>query len=560
MLAVRFSPLAPDDLVSLVEERLRAEGMIVLSKTLTTTAGNSATDATKASSGNDGDNNEEKKELKSSKEGKSEGGGSDSSRRSSVVMILAATEQAIEQEAEEIRLVKHAKLGGANSNPTMERFKVSKRSSFLPSSSAATTLGDIPSPPGKVNSTQLFTSSELALLVERIFRQIPVLGVGDESATSELLQIFQRYNSGSGEEYENEDKEGKKPSSKQEEDRIKDLPLSHLLILNGMIDLISPIHQPQQREDVLRSTWWPLHQMQPDPDPIQQYYGWEVAFYFAFLGFLSKWLVFPAAIGLMFFAFRHYRGDTLDDDEYTPFFGILTFFWAVVFVRFWEREEARLSYKWGTFTLSGYERMKFFAMRPSFTGTIRVSPVTGLPELYYSPIKRRIKYVVSLAVTVAMLALAFVVMIVSLNLQGYIRPRNNPLRWNDRDKPHPFHYGQFSILAEDGRIFDASSWRALLPVVIHCACIFSMNSLYRQVAVILTDWENHENQLSHNNSLVLKRFLFEAFDCYIALFYLAFYERDCDRLNAELVAIFQVDSIRRGELFVFRADALSSMI
>jgi hypothetical protein len=44
---------------------------------------------------------------------------------------------------------------------------------------------------------------------------------------------------------------------------------------------------------------------------------------------------------------------------------------------------------------------------------------------------------------------------------------------------------------------------------------------------------------------ILKRFLFEAFDCYVALFYLAFYERDVDRLRLELISVFNIDTFRR---------------
>ena len=65
------------------------------------------------------------------------------------------------------------------------------------------------------------------------------------------------------------------------------------------------------------------------------------------------------------------------------------------------------------------------------------------------------------------------------------------------------------------------------------------------IAERLTHFENHETEVAHTNSVVVKRFLFEAFDCYVALFYLAFWERNVDRLRAELVGIFQIDTLRR---------------
>ena len=44
---------------------------------------------------------------------------------------------------------------------------------------------------------------------------------------------------------------------------------------------------------------------------------------------------------------------------------------------------------------------------------------------------------------------------------------------------------------------------------------------------------------------MLKRFFFEAFDTYIALFYLAFVQFDVRRLRTELVTIYTADSFRR---------------
>jgi len=143
------------------------------------------------------------------------------------------------------------------------------------------------------------------------------------------------------------------------------------------------------------------------------------------------------------------------------------------------------------------------------------------------------------------LTIAFGIMIVSLNVQGYIRPQSNPTRWTNQH-PHPFYVASAAQLSELNQWFDASSWwRSMIPVVLHVACIFVLNTIYRHIAEQLTEWENHETQVDHRNSLVLKRFLFEAFDCYVALFYLAFYERNVERLRSELIAVYQIDTLRR---------------
>lgn len=235
----------------------------------------------------------------------------------------------------------------------------------------------------------------------------------------------------------------------------------------------------------------------------------------------------------------------VDHDEYTPFYGLICFVWAILFLRFWEREENRLAYQWGTYSLTNYERQKFFATRPEFRGFLRLSPVTGDYETYFPPFRRRLRFVVSALVTIFMLGIAFTVMILSLNLQGYINPNHNAERWNDKNG-HPFHFPALAVLAEEGNLLDhTSQWRSLIPVVAHVLCISTLNGIYRRIAEALTQWENHETELNHTNSVVVKRFLFEAFDCYVALFYLAFYERNVDRLRSELVGVFQIDTLRR---------------
>jgi hypothetical protein len=109
------------------------------------------------------------------------------------------------------------------------------------------------------------------------------------------------------------------------------------------------------------------------------------------MGFLTRWYLFPGGLGLCVYLFRLYRGDGIDTDEFTPLYGLICFLWAVLLLRFWEREENRLALRWGTYSFSPWERQKFFATRPEFCGFLRVSPITGESETYYPPLRRRLK-------------------------------------------------------------------------------------------------------------------------------------------------------------------------
>jgi anoctamin-10 len=493
LLQIRFLPQASDELIHLVQSRLAENGIVVLS--------------------------------------------SHKLMGKSTILRITAKMETLEIQAEKIHLMKET-VGSRRR--VVEYFRREHRSRFC----------DLTKPPQR-DAQGLFTAAEYALLIRHLLDRVHVLKTGQVS--SPLSQLFDtNYRVKYLVDFD-DSKEASRGSlafltaslrRKLHEHGIQSACLMHVLITYNLVDAVVPVPVPAVNREIFRKTWWPWSRLDLPIELIQDYYGWEIGFYFAWMEFLTRWLFFPGILGLLVYIIRCYRGDTIDTDEYTPFYGLVTFLWAVLFLRFWERHEHRLAYQWGTFSLSQYERQKFFAVRPEFRGYLRKSPVTGEVETYYEPLQRRIKYIGSALVTSVMLAVAFSVMILSLNLQGYIRPKSNPTRWTE-NSPHPFFIADLAFVSEPGQVFDALSLRGYIPVVGHVICIFSLNLLYRRIAERLTSWENHETESNHRNSLILKRFLFEAFDCYVALFYLAFYERDVERLRLELIAVFQIDTIRR---------------
>jgi anoctamin-10 len=394
------------------------------------------------------------------------------------------------------------------------------------------------------DSYGLFSSNDRSLLVSQILEDTTVLAPNKTS--SKLSQKVATLNMPFLEKVA--------PNIAVIQERIRlltrdivgdDQPRQNLLYVlqeADRVDAVAPFHSAGVKEQIWREVSGFI--IMPPVDLIRDYYGEEIAFYFAWMGVLTKWLCFPGIVGFAASLHRWYRKDTIMNDEYTPFYGLVTFLWSILFLKWWERHESRLCYSWGVL-VGEYEKRKYFAVRPEFYGILRTSPVSGQLEAFYPDYKRRLKYVGSAVVTMVMLNVAFWIMILSLNLQGYINPKNHPERWHEKNL-HPFHWPGFSRLAEPGGIFDMnSSWRSLIPVALHVATISLLNALYRIVATRLTRWENHQTQLAFSNSLILKRFLFEAFDCYVALFYLAFYERNIDKLGSELVSVFNLDTVRR---------------
>ena len=72
-----------------------------------------------------------------------------------------------------------------------------------------------------------------------------------------------------------------------------------------------------------------------------------------------------------------------------------------------------------------------------------------------------------------------------------------------------------------------------------------MNIYFRKVALFTADLENHKTQRAYNNSVFIKRFIFEFTDFQLYLFYIGIYQCDIVMLRVNLVSVFMVDEIRR---------------
>lgn len=72
-----------------------------------------------------------------------------------------------------------------------------------------------------------------------------------------------------------------------------------------------------------------------------------------------------------------------------------------------------------------------------------------------------------------------------------------------------------------------------------------MNMQFRNIAHWTSDMENHKTQRSYNNSVFIKRFIFEFTDFQLYLFYIGIYQLDIKMLRVNLISVFMVDEIRR---------------
>ncbi|CAM9723991.1 unnamed protein product [Chrysoparadoxa australica] len=303
--------------------------------------------------------------------------------------------------------------------------------------------------------------------------------------------------------------------------------LVHALQVTGAIRCIFPAHSSVG-----------LRACSSDPDSIMAYFGSGIAFYFAWMQHFTVWLRLPAVAGLALYARRVLAGDSVDDDPYVPFYSLTVILWGAAFQIGWRRTSALTAWRWGTLLDDGIDDV-----RPEFQGELRISPVTGKLERHFPRAQRLPRYFVSALFSSFFLALAVGAMVCSLNLQGYVE--------HDNKLEGLIYLPTLARMADADGIFDANGYwlgylpKSLGPTILHVLVINNLNAAYRAMAEKLTDWENHRTAAQYRNALVVKRFAFEAFDCYISLFYIAFFQLDIVRLRAELVGLYMVDSIRR---------------
>ncbi|XP_073391675.1 anoctamin-like protein Os01g0706700 isoform X3 [Physcomitrium patens] len=122
------------------------------------------------------------------------------------------------------------------------------------------------------------------------------------------------------------------------------VPLVKKLQDGGVIKEVMALHQEQQRQWLLKH--WALRFMDLTRQPLDvlsAYFGAKVAIYFAFLGMYTRWLLFPAALGI----FLHFTDQGPMEPAVPPIYAMIVVIWAVVFLQFWRRQNAALQNKWG---------------------------------------------------------------------------------------------------------------------------------------------------------------------------------------------------------------------
>lgn len=204
---------------------------------------------------------------------------------------------------------------------------------------------------------------------------------------------------------------------------------------------------------------------------------------------------------------------TIYTNETSPlsgYYSLMMTFWGVVFTVFWRRHCHSLNVLWdGYVTEHEYENL-----RKEFKGRLAINPVTDKPDTVFTFRERIPFYFVSAAVCIPCLALCIFVIICFLNMTGVIRPE---------DHGGFFDIPTLSSMANEGAIFDPESNMNMVIGGVQALVTFVMNLAFRKVAVWTTNLENHKTTKAYNNSVFVKRLVFEFTDFQLYLFYIGIY-------------------------------------
>lgn len=266
-------------------------------------------------------------------------------------------------------------------------------------------------------------------------------------------------------------------------------------------------------------------------DKIRSHYGDETAIYFEWMNYFMRWLLIPAALSLAVWFSVIYVWD-INTSPMAGVFSIVMSLWGTIFLVCWRRHTRGLNILWDDYVIEHDAE----DLRKEFIGEPCINPVTDLPDTYFPDRKRLVQYLLSFAICFPCWCVCCWIIVAFLNATGVIMPHH--------------HSGLFDMpllskMAEPGQLFDPEGNANMVAAIGQAIITMVMNIYFRKVAHWTADMENHKTQRAWNNSVFIKRFIFEFTDFQLYLFYIGIYQMDIAMLRVNLVSVFMVDEIRR---------------
>lgn len=240
---------------------------------------------------------------------------------------------------------------------------------------------------------------------------------------------------------------------------------------------------------------------------IRNFYGENAGFYFNWVTHYINWIIFPALLGFIFFALDKFLDFFNYSSVYLYFnilFVILLMIWANFYNQSWENRETFFSYAWGMedFKIDKSNAIENTELDQWDLLGVRM-PILNLKKFYF----RRILSVIVISICL--------VIVVIINLALFYVENNQLYADSDNNS---------NLITQNLKQISNGYWLYLIPI----ATFFIrevMGSMYKDIALYLTNREFHVNKTDYENNLLLKILFFQFFNFYFNLYYIAFVKR-----------------------------------
>jgi len=228
---------------------------------------------------------------------------------------------------------------------------------------------------------------------------------------------------------------------------------------------------------------------QPIED-IRNYFGEQIALYFAFVRIYTNQLLWPTLLGVLTMI-GHVENNVEGNPIALPY-SIYISFWAVSVISTWRNRQQELMFLWGTDTFEATEPERKEFRRAKDEVQLVADEITGMMVLER---KHPQKYAMRICAS-WLTSFAFVVAVMlAVGFAEFV--------------------SQFDGAEELGQ------YARIIGSCCNAGAILILGAVYDKVAVILTEWEMHRRQSDHEDALIKKTFLFQAANNYLNLFFIA---------------------------------------
>lgn len=314
--------------------------------------------------------------------------------------------------------------------------------------------------------------------------------------------------------------------------RLLYVVLANILGKRGV--LLPQLLFPSHRKAICREIWKEhtrslvrLLYCDADEMRIAEYFGEEVAFYFAWMNHYKRWLIAASVLGAVTTLAGTLCGFDSLSNQFAPFCTLILIIGMVLCVKMWERKCELLAMRFKMLHSHVKDEKNW-----QFKGDV-VNPVTGKKDYYPSWKRGCILQPLSWAVSLSYVGLTIFVTLCFLNAEG------------ETEKESMLSIEFFRRLSEPGNLFGKDSPYQLSLLVLFPVSTMVLSKLFDYVARKLTEFENYQRRGEYIRAFTQKRVTLEAINRYAKLFFFIFVRQDMATITDNVRLLFIIDEAIR---------------